>query len=868
MNPAYRSSGFRLVGIIAFAFGGGAIGRAADAALPQEPAHYCVDYWREADGLPQSRIRQIVQTRDGYVWLGTDGGLVRFDGVNFTVFDVRSGSLKDNEVWALKEDRDGALWIGTTGGGLTRLKDRKFTTYTTADGLSDDVVRQIDEDPEGRIWVATAHGVTRMGRDGLTVFGKKDGLVHDFVIRINAASPSGVFVVAGSQVQRLVDGRFVVVDGVVGPRDGRVANISLARDGTLWFTCESGVIKLWKDGVVSLGPVEEALVASGARAYDDGAGGIWLGSRDGVYRLENGRFVRAVSREDKARLGTVICMRADREGSLWLGLEANGLARLRRAQFTTLTAEDGLPGDSTRSVFQDSRGDVWIGTTTGFARWHEGQVTPYRELGGSPLATVTSIAEDAHGTIWLAASGELLKFKDGTLTRDPGWKRVFDIKAIYRDPAGRVWVATDGDGLFEFDNDKVTVFRKADGLGSDQVRGLANDRRGALWVTTSGGGVSRYADGRFTTFTTKDGLAGDRVGGVYADDAGALWFLAREGLTRYKNGKFFAFRAGDGLYSSFVSSMLEDGRGIFWFSCSRGLFTVSRADFDVLADGKTNALSSHEYGVKDGLNTGAFGAGVQPTAWRMKDGRLLFCSLKGLVIVDPHHLFSNTLPPPVCVERVTINKRACSPDRTLEVTPGEGEVEIHYAALSYLAPGKVRFKYRLDGFDHDWVDAGTRRFAYYASLPPGRYNFRVVACNADEVWNYVGATFSFVLKPYFRQTIWFYLACLAGLAAVIGAAYELRIMRLRMRERELQQRVDDAVAKVKVLSGMLPLCASCKKVRDDKGYWQQIETYIAEHSKTEVSHGLCPDCVKKLYPDIHRQLLAEQEAAGGPNPNP
>jgi len=224
--------------------------------------------------------------------------------------------------------------------------------------------------------------------------------------------------------------------------------------------------------------------------------------------------------------------------------------------------------------------------------------------------------------------------------------------------------------------------------------------------------------------------------------------------------------------------------------------------------------------------------------------------------------------PPVYVETVLIDKQSLPPAQPAEIAPGAGEVEIHYTALSYLAPGRVRFKYQLIGFDRDWVDAGTRRFAYYASLPAGAYSFHVIACNNDGVWNQVGASFAFRLRPHFRETGWFYLLCLVGVVGLIGAVYELRVIGLKAREKELQARVAEAVAKVKVLSGMLPICASCKKVRDDKGYWNQIETYIRAHSDTQISHGLCPDCVRRLYPEYSEEVLPGLDVPASPPDQP
>ncbi len=842
------------VGLLAVA--SGAMGRAAEAA--RLPFQYDVDYWREADGLPQSRIRGIVQTRDGYLWLGSAGGVIRFDGASFTLFNVQTGSLKDNEVWGLKEDDEGGLWIGTVGGGVTRLNDGKFTTYTTADGLPSDQVRQIDTDREGNVWVATSRGIGRFSRGSFRAYTTKDGLAHDFVVRICVSPVQGLYAIAANKLQRLVDDRFVMVEGVIEEADGRVTNLTNGSDGSLWVNFENSLVKRLKDGRVTRYAIE--VPVHNGTVFEDRQGVIWLAAREGLFRLHEEKFVVALPAETNAKLGAVFQMCQDREGSLWLGLEANGLARLRRTQFATLTVDNGLPQDSIRSVLQDSHGDIWIGTASGLACDRQGKITAYREMNGVPIATVTSIAEDPQGNLWIASSGELLKIIAGKLIRDPTWKRVFDIKTIYCDPQGRMWIGTDGDGLFRYADGHQTIFRVQDGLPSNQIRGLRADRQGALWVGTFGGGASRFADGKFTTYTSKDGLASNSVASIHEDAAGTLWFATRGGLSRLKDGRFFTYRTKEGLFANSIGNLLEDGRGYFWFSCTQGIFRVSASDLRDVADGKIPQLRSHAYGLSDGMRTTAFAGGNQPGVIRTSDGRLLFCSLQGLVTVDPANLFSNTLVPPVYLETVLIDKQAVPSGQPAEIAPGAGEVEIHYTALSFLAPGKVRFKYQLVGFDQDWVDAGTRRFAYYASLPAGHYSFRVIACNNDGVWNQTGASFAFLLRPHFRQTVWFYLLCLVGLAGLFGAVYELRVIGLKAREKELQARVAEAVANVRVLSGMLPICASCKKVRDDKGYWNQIEIYIREHSDTQISHGLCPDCVRKLYPEFSDEILSPGDA--------
>jgi ligand-binding sensor domain-containing protein len=851
-----------VLGALAF----GAPGRTAEAARsPGETGTgtYSVEFWSEAQGLPQSRIRAILQSRDGYLWLGADRGLARFDGVSFTMFNRGRGNLRDNEVWALEEDRSGGLWIGT-GGGLTLYKDGSFRTFTKADGMPDDWVRSIDVDPDGNIWIACASGAARWADGRFTAFTTREGLTNNMPIRVCARSSLGVLLVAGNEVDRFVDGRFVAIDGLVAEKDGRVNNLTAGSDGAFWLTFENGLVKRVRNGEVTVYRLSDGVPSRFPTVFDDAHGNVWLTSRDGLFRLTNGEFRPVLSADVTRRLGTIYWLCQDREGSLWLGLEANGLARLRLSRVSVFTTDLGLPSDSMRSVFQDSRGDIWIGTNVGLSRWSQGRITNYGEAEGLPVTSVSAVGEDKDGIVWAASGGDLYQMRNGRAVRDANWRHVYDIKTIYRDWKNRLWVGTASEGLYLYETDHWTVFRVKDGLASDQVRGIVLDRTGALWIGTLGSGVSRYADGKFTTFTEKDGLANDRLAAAYEDDEGVLWFSTRTGLSRYADGRFTTFRTSDGLFTDYVSNMLDDGAGSFWFGSDHGLFTVPKADFSDFIAGRIHGVRSQSFGLRDGLLSLAFVAGSQPNAWRTTDGRLFFCSLKGLAMVEAGRTARNTMVPPVHVESILIDKRGYRPGQAVKVPPGAGEVEIHYTALSLIAPEKVVFKYRLVGFDRDWVEAGTRRFAYYTNLAPGSYRFQVVACNNDGLWNETGDAFAFTLTPYFYQRGWFYALGLLTLVGLIGAVYELRLIGLKVRERELQARVAEAVARVRVLSGMLPICASCKKVRDDKGYWNQIETYIREHSDTQISHGLCPECVRRLYPEFSDDLLPPDDAATPP----
>jgi ligand-binding sensor domain-containing protein/two-component sensor histidine kinase len=754
----------------------------AGSAAWSASGDYGVDFWREAEGLPQSRIRSILQSRDGYLWLGTDNGLVRFNGADFTAFTVESGSLRDNEVWALQEDDYGGLWIGTYGGGLTLYKDGRFKTYTTNDGLPDDVIRRLAKDREGNIWLTTSNGAARFSRGVFTQFTTRDGLTDNSVTALCANSSQGVLIATGNTLHRFVNGKFEVVTGLIEKDDGQITQLLAASDGSVWIGLY-GKVKHWKDGSFVRYSWPHGRTSRISQLHEDPQHTIWIATEHGISRLRDGAFQDVELGDRTTNLGVVYSLYGDREGNIWIGFQSNGLGRLRARQLRTISASDGLPNDSTRSVFQDSKGNIWIGTVDGFAKFENGRKTvDYQFLNGARVGSVRSLAEDRDGHIWVGADQDLLILQNGLLSKVRDWKSDSEIEVIYREPKTQhMWVGTDGDGLFEFDGNNVRHYRTQDGLAGNQIRGILSDRHGALWISTSGKGVSKYADGQFVSYTTRDGLAGNRVSAIHEDEEGALWFATREGLSRLKDGRFVTYSAETGLLVRFVYAILDDDQGNFWFSCAKGLFRVSKGELRAFAAGQIEKVNSVDYGVSDGMKTRAYNAGDQPTAWKTTDGSLLFCSMKGVVVVDPRRLVSNSIIPPVQIERVLINKQEQLGRSDLQLPLGGGEVEIHYAALSFTAPEKVRFKYKLEGYDKDWVDAGTRRFAYYANLPPGHYSFKVKAGHIDGPWNETGQAFSFYLKPHFYQTLFFLALVIVVVLLIVGSLYRLHMIELKAR---------------------------------------------------------------------------------------
>ncbi len=780
-QPAARSRSQRLLllGLVA-AFSN--FFSMAALRLPAGTPGYGVDSWREAEGLPQSRIRAILQTHDGYIWLATDNGVVRFNGSTFTSFTVETGSLKDNEVWALKEDSENALWIGTYGGGMTRYKNGHFDTFTRANGLPDDVVIHIDKDSGGDLWIATPEGLSRYSHGTFSSYSTGDRSSFGPM----CVAPSGnVYIATASRVLQFADGRFRALSGVVREGDGAIEQLLCARDGSLWVGFSNAVIRQWKDGHVTSYEPKPTAAPQVTLLYEDPSGGIWAAYGERLHQLRNDAFETVLLEDGKTNLGTVYSMTVDNEGGIWAGLQTGGMVRLRVNRISTLAGSEGLPNDSARAVYQDQHGAIWVGTASGFGKYLDGRLVPYTEVNGRRLGAVRSFAEDASGRLWVAAGKDLLVMQKGQLSPFPGWDGHSEIEVIYRDAHNRMWIGTDGDGLFQLDtNGRAGAFRNfrdRDGLPGNRIRALHEDRNGALWISVFGVGVTRYAGGVFTSYNSSSGLAGSRVTAIHEDEDGTLWFATRHGLTRLKDGSFFSYTSASGMLANFVYSILDDGNGNFWFSCAQGLFKVQKAELRDYADGRIRKMTSVSYGVRDGMKTRAFNVGNEPAAWKTTDGILLFSSMKGVVVVDPGHLAPGNYVPPVYVENVSINKQKVSPNSEPRLPQGAGDAEIDYTALSYTDPEKLRFRYMLEGVDTDWVDAGSRRFAYYANLPPGNFRFHVIAGNVDGPWNQQGALFAFYLTPHFYQTRLFWAAVTAGGLLLVWAFYRLHMLELKAR---------------------------------------------------------------------------------------
>ena len=799
-HSADRFRNFSCLSLLVFAlsFFSSAHALDPDKAITQ----YVHDVWQTEQGLPQNSVHAIVQTRDGYLWLATEEGLVRFDGVRFVVFDkTNTKEMRSNYLQSLFQDRNGNLWIGADG-GLNRFRDGKFTSYTTKEGLLNDTVHTLYEDREGNLWIGTNGGLSRF-RDGKFVsYTTREGLSTDLVRSLYGDREGNLWIgTRGGGLSRFKDGRFTTYTSKEGLSNDIVHSLFEDREGNLWIGTEGGGLNRFKDGKFTNYTTKEGLSNDSVWSiYEDRERNLWIGTEGGgLNRLKDGKLTSYATREGLSN-DFVLSSFEDREGNLWIGTHGGGLNRFKDGKFTSYATSEGLSNDIVWSVYEDREKNLWIGTNgRGLNNFKDGKFTNYTTRDGLSNDFIFSLYADRDANLWIGTDGGLNRFKNGNFanytTRDGlSSDSVFSMN---EDSEGDLWIGTDK-GLNRLKDGKLTTYTTKDGLSNDTIYFLHGDREGNLWIATDGG-LSRYKDGEFRTYTSKDGLSIDFVRSLYEDRQGNLWIGTNGGgLNRFKDGRFTNFTTRNGLFDDLVLAILEDRSENLWMSCNKGIFRVSKKQLNDFADGKIQSITSVRYDISDGMKSSECNGGAQPAGWKTQDGKLWFATIKGAVMIDPENIKLNEQPPPVIIEQLTADNTVFTNTlAAIDLPPGSDKLEFHYAGLSLVTPEKVQFQYKLEGYDREWVEAGTRRVAYYTHLDPGRYTFRVKACNNDGVWNEAGASFAFYLQPLFYQTGWFYGLCGIAAAAAIGAGYGFRIRQLKAREKELTNTVDEKTVELR-----------------------------------------------------------------------
>jgi ligand-binding sensor domain-containing protein/signal transduction histidine kinase len=762
----------------------------------REFSQYVLDNWQIPEGLPQLSARTIARTPDGYLWVGTQEGLARFDGVRFTVFDKdNEPALPNNFITALFVDHTARLWVGTSA-GLAVLENGCFTAYTKFAQLERVFVRSFIEGKGGRLWVGTENGLFEIDGGRTRSFNVADGLPAS---RIGALHEDrkGVLWVGTSNGLARFDGNHFEIVPLVGEMAGTlVTAMHEDDDGSLWVGMDNGGLYRSTanrfDAVFQGGSSGSAHLSSVRALFRDHDGNLWIGTTGGLVRWSDGKLsIAAGGLLAESDLRAIL---EDNEGSLWLGSFSAGLLRLHDGKFITAGVPEGLPGNLTWTIAPRKSGGLWVGSNLGLSSYVGGRFQHIPGPRGHENISVRSVVEDRRDVLWVGTGGA------GVYQLNQHGMKLFDretglsgdnVTALIEDRLNRIWVGTEV-GLDVIEHDKITSMQSLlHTSGPTPIHQMHQDRAGNLWVATWTQGLFIIGEHGTRHLGKADGLPSDFVNAIHEDEKGDLWLGTSNGVALWRDEKLFSLANSPNPLRQNILQMLEDDAHQFWFSTNKGLISVPRSTLEGLAAGEIRIADFRLYEISDGLRSAEFDGGNTSAGTRTPDGLLWFPSVRGIVGIDPRHMRTNVLPPPVIIEQIAVDGAPLALTSGTEVASGAQQWEFHYTGLSLLVPQRSLFRYRLEGFDKGWIDAGNRRTAYYTRLPPGTFTFHVIASNNDGVWNGTGASFRFTLKPHFYQTVWFILLCILAVLAAAGAFYRWRVGRLKRLADALSEQVAD-----------------------------------------------------------------------------
>jgi len=762
-----------------------------------EPSDFVVTSWHMQDGLPSDRVRAVTQTRDGYLWVATFNGLARFDGVRFErVNDANTPTLRNNLVNSIFEDSNGRLWIGNDTGEITWHDSDGFHPLTTPHG-----------------WLTTPIDRFAQAGDGTLYAANRDGYIlcisNCQAERILGDAPGKLYadVTSDSDEQAWAiryGGGMVRLRGQtaepthVPPTLAGYRDAIGARPGGLWVR-NGNRVRRWAGGKwIEDRGTHSWQTEHNVALFESVAGDVWVGTvNDGVFIVAPDGSERHIGHTNGLSHDSVSSITADHEGNIWIGTDGGGLEMLRRRVLFMVSPPDHWQNRAVLSVAPATNGGLWVGTEgAGLYRWNNREFAKVLGPRTSGASDIRTTLQDRSGQLWVGTQGAglLVGGEDGLTNIRPSFNMPGLFYALYQDNQGVMWMGTQ-DGLVRFDGTNWSTLGAQ--LYRCEVRCIDQTPDGAIWIGMRGGGIARFRDGDFTQYLQKQGLSYEYIWCLYADHDGTVWIgTPGAGLIRWRDGAFTSFTVRDGLPSDFICNIQPDDAGHLWIGSYGGIFELDKTQLERPSTGDGIRLKLVVLDRSDGLESLEIAGGNQPSACKTSDGRLWFATSVGLAVVDPKRVEGNRQPPPVRMQEVLLDGKPGGVQKShggprqdqLIVPPGTGLIEFHYTALSFSAPQRCRFRYRLEKIDPQWVEAGSRRIAYYSRLPPRQYRFQVIGCNGDGVWNNDGAVIVFTVLPHFWENWWFGPVCwTGGISLASGAA--LALIRRRHRQRvEILQR--------------------------------------------------------------------------------
>ena len=766
--------------------------------------------WQKEQGLPQNPVRALAQTHDGYLWVGSDDGLARFDGLRFVAFGIQEG-IKSGPVRVLFEDSRAALWIGSSDNGLSCWQNNRLTTITTHDGLPANSVTALAEDSAGRLWIGTDAGLILWQNGRPVPLNAAEKFKGKLITALSKDRQGQMWIgVKGMGVFQLVNDTFVPLTGDSMEELLKDSHCLLMdKSGRMWIGAEEDFVLCHDGDRWHRYRIPRNLAKSYVSALaEESDGTIWAGSAGGgLLQFKEGKFF-AVSADSGLAGNLIESLLTDSEGELWVGTDS-GLNRLHRKNLFTLSQSEGLGFGAAEGLAEVSPGVVWVGKPNdGLYRWDGKSFNRLPAAGLSPHdLQITALLVTRDGFCWVATTNSLLLYKDPIAAAD-------EVEVIKSVPPNIISLAEDREGALWIGTREGKIWQLHEGKwlaptnfsATNAIIAIVPGLDGSMWIGTDGNGLYQFINGNFHHIDKSNGLASDAIRTLYLDAQGALWIgTADEGLSRWQNGHITNFTTREGLPDNNISQILEDDSGRLWLGSSAGIVCVDKHRLDQLAADKVSAVYPQLFGRADGMLSEECTGGFYPAGLKTKSGLLWFSTLKGVAVIDPHVQPATTPMPNTVLEEVLVDGvpdsmlhassqktarrngqsgRESSPLEVLRITPGKHRVEFRYTGLSFDAPELMRFRYQLEGLDTDWVDAGTRRTAFYSYLPPGNYRFRVAACDRDGIWSNGESGLELIVLRHFWQTWWFIM--FAGLSFMIIVGGAVRIIEKRKAQRRLK----------------------------------------------------------------------------------